>query len=175
MDQSPERYAAAARLVAAWLERLRAAAARPRARRGGRAAPRTARITTTLSRRHGTGDAWDERESGAAPGGMDLPLTPPTHALTATAFAIRYGEVTGWLASRRRRRAIATATAGAGAGGWCLTEAGDAAGDPFVAYRRLEADPVTGSGVLVETRPDDALSGVIHAVRRFSSIPPVAN
>lgn len=167
MDQSPERYAAAARLVAAWLDRLRAAA--PDTEPVGEAEPdldrdedhdqgAQAAATVLVS-------AWDERESGAAAGGMNLPLTTAERdALTATAFAIRYGEVTDWLASRRRRRAMARA-AGAGRGWLVLAEVGDAAGDPFVAYRRLEADPVTGSGVLVETRPDDSFTGVIHAVQ----------
>jgi len=42
--------------------------------------------------------------------------------------------------------------------------AGDADGDPFIAYRRIEVDPVTGHGVLVETRPDDSFTRAIHEV-----------
>jgi hypothetical protein len=52
-----------------------------------------------------------------------------------------------------------------------LDEVGDPAGDPFVAYRRLEVDPVTGSGVLVETRPDESFTGVVHTVHAVSVDP----
>ena len=132
-------------------------------------------------------DAWDARESGtgdAAADGTALPLTAAERAeLTAAAFAIRHGEVIGWLAARRRRRAMGRAARDAQAardagpdaepeGGWLvLDEVGDPAGDPFVAYRRLEVDPVTGSGVLVETRPDESFTGVVHAVHCVSVDP----
>ena len=42
--------------------------------------------------------------------------------------------------------------------------AGDADGDPFIAYRRIKLDPVTGHGVLVATRPDDSFTRAIHQV-----------
>ncbi len=145
-------------------------------------------------------DAWDGREAGTGDAAVDaaaLPLTAAERAgLTAAAFAIRHGEVIGWLAARRRRRAMGRAArdaqaardpqAGRGAqgagsqgaggagteGGWLvLDEVGDPAGDPFIAYRRLEVDPVTGSGVLVETRPDESFTGVVHVVQRISVDP----
>jgi hypothetical protein len=189
MAQSPERYAAAARLVAAWLDRLRGAgkatiagASEAGATGGGGEAGGAGEV-------HGPEcdedhdeeaqtvaaallDAWDGRESGAGPAaGLALPLTGAERAaLTAAAFAIRYGEVTEWLASRRRHRAMARA-AGRRAGWLVLSEAGDPAGDPFVAYRRLEVDPVTGAGVLVETRPDDNFTGVVHVVHAISVDP----
>ncbi|HEY2521568.1 MAG TPA: hypothetical protein VGJ19_15760 [Streptosporangiaceae bacterium] len=192
MAQSPERYAAAARLVAAWLDRLREEAGKA----GG-----AGELDLDGDEEHDQGaqaaaavlvDAWDERESGtgdAAVDGAALPLTAAERAaLTAAAFAIRHGEVMGELAARRRRRAMARAARGArdgggdeGAGdipeggqpgGWLvLDEVGDPAGDPFVAYRRLEVDPVTGSGVLVETRPDESFTGVVHAVHAVSVDP----
>lgn len=40
--------------------------------------------------------------------------------------------------------------------------AGDADGDPFIAYRIIEVDPVTGHGVLTATRPDDSFTRAIH-------------
>jgi len=171
MTHSPERYVAAGRLVAAWLERLRALPPGPLADQqpGG---PED-REECDDAAAAALADAWDARESGAALGGTALPLTtgPLTTgeraALAATAFAIRYAEVADWLALRRRRRVLAAAAAGPGE--WVvLDETGDAAGDPFIAYRRLEIDPVTGSGVLVQTRPDDAFRGVIHEVRVVS-------
>jgi hypothetical protein len=166
VTHSPERYVAAGRLVAAWLDRLRALPPGPLADRqpGG---PED-REECDDAAAAALADAWDTRESGAVLEGAALPLsTAERAALTATAFAIRYAEVADWLASRRRRRALAAAAADPGE--WVvLDEAGDAAGNPFIAYRRLEVDPVTGSGVLVQTRPDDAFSGVIHEVRLAS-------
>jgi hypothetical protein len=173
MAESPERYAAAARLVGAWLDRLRGAAP---AVDGADAAE--------CDEDHDEGaqavaaallGAWDERESADVAAGLTLPLTATERdALTAAAFAIRYGEVTGWLAARRRRQSMARATAQTGRtrSDWLvLDEAGDPAGDPFIAYRRLEVDPVTGSGVLVETRPDDDFTGVVHVVQLVSVDP----
>ena len=213
MAQSPERYAAASRLVAAWLNRLRGEAggagvageAGGTGEAGGASGASVAgeaggasgagELDLDCDEDHDQGaqaaaaalvDAWDSRESGTGDAGADgtaLPLTGAERAgLTAAAFAIRHGEVIGWLAARRRRRAMARAAhaapgapgaLGAGpSGGWLvLDEVGDPAGDPFVAYRRLEVDPVTGSGVLIETRPDDSFTGVIHAVHAVSVDP----
>jgi hypothetical protein len=191
MAQSPERYAAASRLVAAWLNRLRAAA--PDANElteanetdvvGGVGAAGAdpgdeGRDWVAQAAAAALLDAWDRREQGtgdAVADGTGLPLTEAERAvLTTAAFAIRYGEVTAWVAARRRRRAMARAAAQAngGPGGWLvLDETGDPAGDPFVAYRRLEVDPVTGAGVLVETRPDESFTGVIHGVQIISVDP----
>ncbi len=176
MAQSPERYAAASRLVAAWLDRLRAAApdaAEPSEGPGDEGRDRVAQAAAAALL-----DAWDHRKQGtgdAVADGTGLPLTDAERAaLTTAAFAIRYGEVTAWVAARRRRRAMARAAAQAngGSGGWLvLDETGDPAGDPFIAYRRLEVDPVTGAGVLVETRPDESFTGVIHGVQIISVDP----
>ena len=74
--------------------------------------------------------------------------------------------------SGRRPRTTLRRRRHAGPGTWAaLDEAGDADGDPFIAYRRLEADPATGRGVLVETRPDDSFVGVTHEVRLMSVDP----
>ncbi len=166
--QSPERYVAAGQWVAGWLERLRGLppgqgdGPEPGDPEGGE--ERDAAIAAALL------GAWDSRDSAAADG-PPVPLTAGERAaLTTAAFAIRYAEVAGELASRRRRRVMAAARGGsAGGPGWLvLDEAGDAAGNPFITYRRLEVDPETGSGVLVETRPDDRFAGVIHAVHVVS-------
>jgi hypothetical protein len=189
MAQAPERYAAASRLVAAWLNRLRGEA-------GG--AGGGGELDLDGDEEHDAGaqaaaaalvGAWDARAGGtgdAAVDGAALPLTAAEReGLTAAAFAIRHGEVIGWLAARRRRRAMGRAARdaqvarnGQGAGdggvegGWLvLDEVGDPAGDPFIAYRRLEVDPVSGVGVLVETRPDESFTGVVHAVQRVSVDP----
>jgi hypothetical protein len=167
VTQSPERYVAAGRWVAAWLDRLRALPP-------GRAAHLEPGSQDDVEERDAAAaaallDAWDSRES--ADSGAPVPLTAGERAaLTAAAFAIRYAEVADWLAARRRRRAMTAARSAAGASAngprWLvLDEAGDPAGDPFITYRRLEVDPETGSGVLVETRPDDRFTGVIHQVR----------
>jgi hypothetical protein len=191
MTQSPERYAAAGRLVAAWLERLRPIEADVAS--GGGGADRAGGAGELVGAGEAGGecdedhdagaqtvaaallDAWDGREDADVARGLALPLTEAERdALTVAAFAIRYGEVTGWLAARRRHRAMARAAAQTGRprGDWLvLDEAGDPSGDPFIAYRRLEVDPVTGSGVLVETRPDDDFTGVVHVVQLVSVDP----
>ena len=165
--QSPERYVAAGHWVAAWLDRLRALppglAAHPGPGSQDDAEERDAAAAAALL------EAWDRRDSAGS--GAPVPLTAGERAaLTAAAFAIRYAEVADWLAARRRRRAMAAARSAADAPAtgprWLvLDEAGDPSGDPFITYRRLEVDPETGSGVLVETRPDDRFTGVIHLVR----------
>jgi hypothetical protein len=167
---SPERYMAAARLVAAWLERLRSLppglVAGPEASGPGALRERDdeAAVSALVA-------AWDARDSRAAADGMALPVTAAERtALTAAAFAIRYAEVANWLALRGRRRAMAKAAADLG--GWVvLEESGDAAGDLFITYRRLEVDCMTGLGVLVGTRPDDGFTGVIHEIRLISVDP----
>lgn len=156
---SPERYLAAGQWVAAWLERLRSlppgrgAVTEPGEIEVGEAAD-VAAAAALLA-------AWDARDSAAPVPGAPVPLTAAERsALTAAAFAIRYAEVTDWLTARRRRRAMA-----AGGPGWLvLDESGDAAGSLFIPYRRLEVNPATGVGVLVETRPDDRFVTVVHDV-----------
>jgi hypothetical protein len=170
VTHSPERYVAAGRLVAAWLDRLRALppGPLPAQQHGQQPGGPEDRAECDDAAAAALAGAWDARESDAVLDGAALPLSAAERAaLTATAFAIRYAEVADWLAARRRRRALAAAAAGPGE--WVvLDEAGDAAGDPFIAYRRLEVDPVTGSGVFVQTRPDDSFRGVIHEVRTAS-------
>ena len=45
-----------------------------------------------------------------------------------------------------------------------LEESGSSGGDPFVPYRRVEAEPSTGRALLVTTRPDDTFTGCVHEV-----------
>ena len=164
LAQSPERYIAAGRLVAAWLDRLRALPPVPAAgaHASGSGYPDErddeAAVAALLA-------AWDARASRTADSETaSLPVTSAEReALIATAFAIRYTEVADWLVLRQRRRTMAGAAGSPGK--WViLDEAGDANGDPFIAYRRIEVDPVTGHGVLVETRPDDSFTRAIHEV-----------
>src|SRR5579875_75050 len=167
LASSPEHYLAAGHWVAAWLERLRGlppgqgAGAEPGGIEAGEAggidpgeAGDAAAAAALLA-------AWDARDSAAPARDAPVPLTAAERgALTAAAFAIRYAEVTDWLTARRRRRAMAAA----GPGWLVLDESGDAAGNLFIPYRRLEVDPATGVGVLVETRPDDRFVTVVHEV-----------
>lgn len=46
-----------------------------------------------------------------------------------------------------------------------LEESGFSAGDPFVPYRRLEANANTGDAILVTTQPDETMSACIHLVQ----------
>lgn len=163
MAASPERYLAASRLVAAWLDHLRALPSETEGRSetegpSGTDGDNDDEAATALI------SAWETRESRSADIGAGLPLTAAERAtLTVAAFAIRYGEVADRLSARARRRALADAAAGPG--GWVvLDESGDPVGDPFVSYQRLEAEAATGRGVLVQTRPDESFTGVIHEV-----------
>jgi hypothetical protein len=185
MAQSPERYAAASRLVAAWLDRLRSLATEADGVAGADGAAGVGEPGSGRDEDEGAQaaaaallDAWERRESGTGDpvaDGSALPLTgAERESLAMAAFAIRYGEVTAWAAARRRQRAMARerGRTGRDPGGWLvLDEAGDPAGDPFVAYRRLEVDPVSGAGVLVETRPDESFTGVVHGVQLVSVDP----
>lgn len=168
---SPERYIAAARLVAAWLGRLRALPPGPAAGPGdaGRGYLRECDDAAAVAALLG---AWDARAS-QVPDGETSPLSltgAEREALTAAAFAIRYTEVAEWLALRQRRREMAAAARSPR--GWVvLEEAGDSDGDPFISYRRIEADPVTGRGVLVETHPDESFTQAVHEVHPISVDP----
>lgn len=158
LASSPERYLAAGHWVAAWLEQLRSlppgqdAGQEPGEMEAGEGDDAVAALLA----------AWDARDSAAPVPDTPAPLTAAERsALTAAAFAIRYAEVAGWLTARRRRRAMA---ASVGPGWLVLDESGDATGNLFIPYRRLEVDPATGFGVLVETRPDDRFVSVVHDV-----------
>ena len=98
-------------------------------------------------------------DSGASVSGLDLGL------LARAALALRYRELRGEQAVRRRLRRVAEARA-AGAGWVVVEESGDAAGDPFLPYSRLEVAVASGRGVLVTTAPDEEYRRVVHELRR---------
>ena len=85
-------------------------------------------------------------------------------AVAGIAFAMRYREVLEEVALDDRLAALAAAPPGTG---WLvLEESGYRPGDPFVPYRRLEADVRTGRALLVTTRPDDTLTACVHVVEQ---------
>jgi hypothetical protein len=85
-------------------------------------------------------------------------------AVAGAAFAMRYREVLEETTLGDRLAALAAAPAGTG---WLvLEESGYGPGDPFVPYRRLEADARTGRALLVTTRPDDAFTTCVHVVEQ---------
>ncbi|SFL13903.1 hypothetical protein [Geodermatophilus ruber] len=98
-------------------------------------------------------------DSGVPAAGLDLEL------LARAALALRYRELRGEQAARRRLRRLGEGRT-AGAAWVVVEEAGDPAGDPFRPYSRLEVASASGRGVLVTTAPDDAYRAVTHAVRR---------
>lgn len=137
---------------------------------------RTTRLVSAITRelrRRGRGfapllEAWrgrDELVHDVA--GSDGALSVEgldTEAIAAAAFAMRYREVLEEITLDDRLAALA---AGPKDGGWVvLEESGHAPGDPFVPYRRLEADPRTGRALLVTTRPDDTFTTCVHVVER---------
>ena len=82
--------------------------------------------------------------------------------VAGAAFAMRYREVVAEIEAAQRLHRLATATPREG---WVvLEESGFAAGDPFMAYRRVEAEPSTGRALLVTTRPDDTFTGCVHEI-----------
>ena len=91
----------------------------------------------------------------------ELDLTLLAHA----ALALRYRELRGEQAVRRRlRRVEESRTAGAA---WVVVEeSGDAEGDPFLPYTRLEVAVASGRGVLVTAAPDEEYRRAVHRVRR---------
>ncbi len=82
-------------------------------------------------------------------------------AAAGAAFAMRYREALEEHAAEQRLAALAAAP---GDGWVVLEEQGPADGDPFVPYRRLEADPSSGRALLVTTRPDETMTACVHAV-----------
>jgi hypothetical protein len=85
-------------------------------------------------------------------------------AIAGAAFTIRYREVLEEVGREDRLAALAAASPDTG---WVvLEESGYRPGDPFVPYRRLEADARTGHALLVTTRPDEAFTGCVHVVEQ---------
>ncbi|GAB3160635.1 hypothetical protein [Microbispora hainanensis] len=137
---------------------------------------RTTRLAGAVAeelRRRGRGigsllDAWREHgdlvrrvarssESLTAEG-LDI------EAIAGAAFTIRYREVLEEVTCDDRLAALAAAPTDTR---WVvLEESGYRPGDPFVPYRRLEADARTGRALLVTTRPDDAFTGCVHVVEQ---------
>ena len=135
---------------------------------------RTALIVGALFRRireEGLGpgvlvEAWERRrplleevlaaDARLAATGADLEL------VAGAAFALRYREVVGEIEAAQRLNRLTTGTP---RDGWVvLEESGFSPGDPFVAYRRIEAEPSTGRALLVTTRPDDTFTGCVHEI-----------
>lgn len=136
----PEIYLRLTRLAAAVVAELRAA--------GRGAGPLVA--------------AWHERHelvgrvAGAEVAGLDVEV------VAGAAFAMRYREVLSEITLDDRLAALAAA--GPEAGWVVLEESGHAEGDPFVPYRRLEADPRTGRALLVTAVPDESFTRCVHTV-----------
>jgi hypothetical protein len=85
------------------------------------------------------------------------------HELAAgAAFALRYREVVDQISAAQRLHRL---TGSVAQDGWVvLEESGSSDGDPFLPYRRVEAEPATGRALLVTTRPDDTFTGCVHEV-----------
>ncbi|HEV7210524.1 MAG TPA: hypothetical protein VGN47_02295 [Blastococcus sp.] len=85
--------------------------------------------------------------------------------LARAALALRYRELRGEQAGRRRLRRVEEGRAAAVA--WVVVEEkGDPSGDPFLPYARLEVAPATGQGLLITTAADDEYREVEHQLRR---------
>jgi hypothetical protein len=103
-------------------------------------------------------------DSGMQPGGLDLGL------LARAALALRYRELRGEQAARRRLRRVEEARRSGSA--WdVMEETGDSAGDPFLPYSRLEVHTATGRGLLVTATPDDDYRTAVHQIRRVRLAP----
>lgn len=98
-------------------------------------------------------------DSGVPTSGLDLEL------VARAALAMRYRELRGEQALRRRLRRIEEGRA-AGLDWIVVEESGDADGDPFRPYSRLEVAADTGHGLLVGAAPDDEYRAVSHWIRR---------
>ena len=99
-------------------------------------------------------------DSGVPAAGLDLEL------LAGAAMALRYRELRGEQAARRRLRRLAEGRA-AGARWVVVEESGDREGYPFRPYARVEVAAPTGRGHLVSAAPDEEYRGVVHSVRRI--------
>jgi hypothetical protein len=96
-------------------------------------------------------------DSGIAAGEVDLGL------LAQAALAMRYREVRGEQAARRRLRRVEEGRA-AGSAWVVVEESGDPAGDPYSPYSRLEVATTGGQALLITTVPDDEYRAVTHHV-----------
>jgi hypothetical protein len=84
--------------------------------------------------------------------------------VAGAAFAMRYRDVREEVTLDDRLVVLAAAPPGTG---WLvLEESGYRPGDPFVPYRRLEADAGTGRALLVTTRPDDTFTACVHVIEQ---------
>lgn len=137
---------------------------------------RTTRLVSAITqelRRRGRGvgpllEAWQGRHElvrGVADSDGALTVDGlDAEAIAGAAFAMRYREVLEEITLDDRLAALA---AGPRDGGWLvLEESGHAPGDPFVPYRRLEADSRTGRALLVTTRPDETFTSCVHVVEQ---------
>jgi hypothetical protein len=97
-------------------------------------------------------------DSGIAPGDLDLDL------VARAALALRYREVRAERMAAGRLRRLEEGRS-VGRARVVAEESGDADGDPFLPYTRLDVDVATGKAVLVTTTPDDDFHGVVHSVR----------
>jgi hypothetical protein len=97
-------------------------------------------------------------DSGIPAAELDLEL------LARAALALRYRELRGEQAGRRRLRRVEEGRA-AGLAWVVVEESGDPAGDPFLPYSRLEVATASGRGVLVSTDSDEEYRIVTHHVR----------
>jgi len=85
--------------------------------------------------------------------------------LAQAALAMRYRELRGEQAARRRLRRVEEGRA-AGAAWVMVEESGDPDGDPYRPYSRLEVATTGGHALLVRTVPDDDYRLVTHHVHR---------
>lgn len=82
--------------------------------------------------------------------------------LVAAACAMRYREVVDESAAASRKSVLAASSEPRQ---WVvLAESGPYEGDPFVPYRRLEAQRASGLVLAIGTRPDDEFAGCIHSI-----------
>jgi len=82
--------------------------------------------------------------------------------VVAATCSMRYREVLDEQAAASRLAALAAA---ADPDAWVmLLESGPPEGDPFLPYRRLEAQPSTGLAIAVSTNPDERFIGCVHSV-----------
>jgi hypothetical protein len=140
----PEVYQRTALLVGALLRRLR------------EEGPGPAVLVGAWDRRRALVDELQTADPRLRGAGGNLEL------VAGAAFAMRYREVVDEINAAQRLSRIAAEVPSAG---WVvLEESGESDGDPFMPYRRVEAEPSTGRALLVTTRPDDAFTGCVHEV-----------
>jgi hypothetical protein len=138
----PELYERVVVVLARLMERLRAV---------------TPGLATLLERADSTADLAEEVLAELSTGTAPVDLDPAV--LAQAALAQRYRELRPLEEARRRLALLAAAQ------DWVvLEEDGDPQGDPYLPYRRLEADPRTGRAVLVRSDPDEDYTRTEHLV-----------